>query len=149
MKKLLLLLLAGLLVLTPIGGCAETEEASIGMAVEFNDHPACAYIAQDKGWFEEEGLELAAFDSYVTGVALAAALARADIEVAYLCLPPAILAYANAGVPIKIVAGTHKYGFGVVVDPAKIKTVKDLEKPDIRLGCLREGTATDVFLHKR
>ena len=118
------------------------------MAVEFMDHAACAYISQDKGWFEEEGLKLTAYESYVTGMALASALARGDIEVAYICLVPAINAYANAGVPIKIVAGTHKYGYGLVVNPDKIRTVNDLEKPDIRIGCVREGGAVDIILHK-
>jgi len=118
------------------------------MAVEFTNHAACAYISQDKGWFEEEGLKLATHESYATGMALASALARGDIEVAYACLVPAINAYANAGVPIKIVAGTHKYGYGLVVNPGKIKTVNDLENPDIRLGCVREGGAVDVLLHK-
>lgn len=79
------------------------------MAVEFMDHAACAYISQDKGWFEEEGLNLTSYESYVTGMALASALARGDIRVAYMCLIPAINVYANAKVPIKIVAGTHKY----------------------------------------
>jgi NitT/TauT family transport system substrate-binding protein len=118
------------------------------MAVEFTDHAASAYIAQDKGWFEEEGLKLTAYESYVTGMALAAALARGDIQVADICLVPAINAYANAGVPIKVVAGTHKYGYGLVVNPDKIKTVKDLEKPDIRIGCVEVGGAVDVVLHK-
>jgi len=148
MKKLLILLLAGLLVLTPIVGCGKKEEAPIGMAVEFMDHAACAYISRDKGWFEDEGLKLTTYESYVTGMALAAALGRGDIEVAYICLVPAINAYANARVPIKIVAGTHKYGYGLVVDPEKVKTVGDLEKPDIRIGCVREGGAVDVILHK-
>ena len=61
MKKLLLLLLTGVLVF-PVGGCAPEEEAPIGMAVEFMDHAACAYIAQDMGWYEEEGLELTAWE---------------------------------------------------------------------------------------
>ena len=148
MKKLLVLLLVGLLIFVPVGGCAEKEEAPVGMAVEFMNHAACAYISQDKGWFGEEGLKLAAYESYVTGMALAAALARGDIGVAYICLVPAINAYANAGVAIKIVAGTHKYGYGLAVDPNKIKTAADLEKPDIRIGCVREGGAVDVLLHK-
>ena len=148
MKKLLVLLLAGLLILIPASGCAPKEEAPIGMAVEFMDHASCAYISQDKGWFEEEGLKLTTYESYVTGMALASALARGDIEVAYMCLVPAINVYANGGVPIKIVAGTHKYGYGLVVNPEKVKTVKDLEKPDIRLGCVSEGGAVDVLLHK-
>lgn len=118
------------------------------MAVEFMDHAACAYISQDKGWFEEEGLNLTAYESYVTGMALASALARDEIEVAYVCLVPAINVYTNGGVPIKIVAGTHKYGYGLVVNPDKIKTVKDLENPGIRLGCVREGGAVDVLMHR-
>ncbi len=112
------------------------------------DHAACAYISQDMGWYEEEGLSLTAYESYATGMALASALARGDIGVAYVCLIPAINAYANAGVPIKVVAGTHKYGYGLVVNTEKVKTVKDLENPDIRLGCVREGGAVDVLLHR-
>jgi NitT/TauT family transport system substrate-binding protein len=118
------------------------------MAVEFMDHAACAYISQDKGWFEEAGLKLTAYESYVTGMELAASLARDEIQVAYICLVPAVNVYANGGVPIKIVAGTHKYGYGLVVDPAKIKTPQDLENPGIRLGCVREGGAVDVLMHK-
>jgi len=145
---LLAMVLLGLSVFLPAFGCAPKEKKAIGMAVEFNGHAACAYISQDKGWYEEEGLKLAAYESYVTGMALAAALARGDIEVAYICLVPAINAYANAGVPIKIVAGTHKYGYGLVVNPDIIKTIEDLAKPGMRIGCVREGGATDIFFRK-
>jgi len=148
MKKKFILLLVGLVVIIPSGGCGEDEEAPIGMAVEFTDHAACAYISQDKGWYEEEGLELAAYESYATGMALASALARGDIEVAYICLVPAINAYANAGVQIKVVAGTHKCGYGLVVNPEKIQSIEDLETEGIRIGCVREGGAADVILNK-
>lgn len=148
-RKMPLLLLAGLLAVIPLEGCGNDEEkASIGMAVEFTDHAAAAYVAQDKGWFDEEGLDLSAYESYVTGMALASALARGDTEVAYMCLVPAINAYANAGVPIKIVAGTHRYGYGLVVNPDRIRDIEDLEKPDIRIGCVREGGAVDVLLQR-
>lgn len=153
MKRISILLLMILLVFAFIsiaGECVSKEETpvGIGMAVEFTNHAACAYISQDKGWFEEEGLNLTTYESYVTGMALASALARGDIQVAYICLVPAINVYANAKVPIKIVAGTHKYGYGLVVNPDKIKSVKDLERSDIRLGCVREGGAVDVLLHR-
>jgi len=120
----------------------------IGMAVEFMDHAACAYVARDKGWFAKEGLTLSAYESYVTGMALAAALARGDIQVAYICLVPAINAYANAKVPLKIIAGTNRYGYGLVINPEKIRLIQDLEKPGIRIGSVREGGAVDVLLHK-
>lgn len=118
------------------------------MAVEFMDHAASAYIAADKGWYEDEGLDLTAYESYATGMALASALARGDIQVAYLCLVPAITAYANAGVQIKIVAGTHKDGYSLMVNPDKVKTVNDLENEGLRIGCVQEGGAVDVVLHK-
>jgi NitT/TauT family transport system substrate-binding protein len=125
-----------------------TTMKGVGMAVEFMDHAACAYIARDKGWFGEQGLTLSAYESYVTGMALASALARGDIQVAYICLVPAINVYANAKVPLKIVAGTHRYGYGLVVNPHTVNTVKDLQKPGIRIGSVREGGAVDVLLHR-
>jgi NitT/TauT family transport system substrate-binding protein len=134
--------------LIPVSGCTPEDDASIGMAVEFMDHAACAYIAQDKGWFEEAELNVTAYESYITGMALSSALTRGDIQVAYMCLVPAVNAYANAEVPIKIVAGTHKYGYGLVVNPDKIKNVNDLEQSGMRIGCVREGGAVDVLLHK-
>ena len=118
------------------------------MAVEFNDHAAAAYIARDKEWFEKEGVHLSTCESYVTGMALSAGLARGDIQVAYTCLAPAINAYANAKVRIKVVAGTHRYGYGLVVNPGKIEKVKDLENPGIRIGCVREGGSVDLLLHR-
>ncbi len=148
MKKFFILLLIGFLILVSLGEGTAPEETPLGMAVEFTDHAACAYISQDKGWFEEEGLNITTYESYETGMALAAALARGDIQVAYMCLVPAIDVFANAKVPIKIIAGTHKYGYGLVVNPDKVKTIQDLEKPDIRIGCVREGGAVDVLLHK-
>jgi len=128
--------------------CIAQETPSIGMAVEFVDHAASAHIANRKGWFESEGVRVSSFDNYITGMALAAALSRGDIQVAYICLIPAISAYANGKVPIKIIAGTHKYGYGLLVDPKKVKAIIDLEKPDIRIGCSREGSPVDVLLHK-
>ncbi len=148
MKKFFILLLIGFLILVSLGEGAAQEETPLGMAVEFTDHAACAYISLDKGWFEEEGLNLTTYESYETGMALAAALARGDIQIAYMCLVPAIDVFANAKVPIKIIAGTHKYGYGLVVNPDKVKTIQDLEKPDICIGCVREGGAVDVLLHK-
>jgi NitT/TauT family transport system substrate-binding protein len=148
MKKLLVLLLIGLLVVIPIGGCAPKEEASVHMAVEFVDHAASAHIARNQGWFEAEGLNITAFDNYITGMALATALGRGDIDAAYVCLIPAICAYANGRVPLKVVCGTHTYGYGLLVDPEKVKTVRDLEKPDIRIGCPREGSPPDAIMHK-
>jgi len=134
-----------------IGGllsCSKKEEVSLKIAVEFVDHAASAHIARAKKWFEKEGLKIEAFDNYITGMALASALARGDIDAAYICMIPAISVYANAGVKIKVVCGTHKYGYGLLVNPEKVKNISDLMKPEIRIACPREGSPPDCLLNK-
>ncbi len=127
---------------------AKEKKTPIRIAVEFNSHAVPAYVAIDKKFYEEEGLKFTAYKSYTTGASLAAGLIKGDIDAAYICLIPAINAFANAGVPIKVVCGTHLYGYGLAVNPELIKSVKDLENPEIRLGGLREGTSVDTIIHK-
>lgn len=136
------------MILIPFAGCAPKSEASVHMAVEFVDHAACAHIARNQGWFQAAGLTVSAFENYITGMALATALGRGDINAAYICLIPAICAYANGKVPIKIVAGTHKYGYGLLVNPEKVRRAQDLENPGIRIACAREGSPVDAVMHK-
>lgn len=117
---------------------------SFRFAVEYNAHSAPFWIALDKGWFSEAGIKISSYEAFLTGTALAAALQREKIEVAYMCLAPALLAVCNANVPLRFLALTHRYGYGLVVDPSKVRTLDDLSK--VRVGCLREGTATDLFM---
>jgi len=132
-----LIIISSFIVVSNLGG-----KPRLGVAVEFNTHAACAYIALEKGWYRDEGIELNAFDSYVTGVALASALARGDIQVAYICAAPAIITKSR-GVPIKIVSGTHRYGYSIVAKP-EIKNISDLEGK--RIGCVKEGSPNDLLL---
>lgn len=148
MKKLLFIVLFFILSFPGIGVCSESEKPSVILAVEFVDHAASAHIARQLDWYEDEGLNIHSFDSYMTGMAMAAALTKGEIDAAYICLVPAICAYANAGVPLKVVAGTHKYGYGLLINPEKIRSIKDLEAPGIRIGCPREGSPNDPLLHK-
>ena len=150
MKRIISCIIAifALSVLTQTLEAIEKDNPPIGMAVEFSDHAACVHIAKNKGWFKDKGLNVTSFDNYLTGMTLAAGLARGDINVAYMCLIPAINAYANGKVPLKVVAGTHKYGYGLLVDPKKVTIATDLQKPGIRIGCPREGSPLDALLHK-
>ncbi len=150
MKKISLLTVC-LIMLSGIINCSKKHrltEKPIKIAVEFTTHSACAHIANQKDWYKDEGLTITSYESYITGMALASALSRGDIDAAYICLIPAINAKANANVPIKIVAGIHKYGYAFVVNPDKVKTIKDLYKKEIRIGCSREGSPLDALLHK-
>ncbi|MBC2698888.1 MAG: ABC transporter substrate-binding protein [ANME-2 cluster archaeon] len=136
--------LLGLLILAVLAsGCME-KSSDIGMAVEFNDHAACAYVARENNWYEDEGINLTTYENYATGMQLTSALARGDIQVAYICLSPAILAYSR-GVPLVIVAGSHKHGYGLVASP-DITNISDLNGATI--GCVREGGMVDILLNR-
>lgn len=127
---------------------SSTTPVVVGLAVEFTDHAAAAYVAMDKGLFSGRGLNVSSFTSYVTGTELAAALARGDIQAAYMCLVPAINVRANGGVPVKVVSGTHLYGYALVVNPDKVTALADLGEPNIKVGCVQPGAATDVLLQR-
>jgi len=129
-------------------GCGKEKDTALKVAVEFVSHASSAHIARSKSWFEREGLQIEAFDNYITGMALAAALTKGDIDAAYICMIPAICAYANGGVKLKVVCGTHKYGYGLLVNAEKIKSVSDLMKPGIRVACPREGSPVDALMNK-
>ncbi|MEM4576276.1 MAG: ABC transporter substrate-binding protein [Candidatus Nezhaarchaeales archaeon] len=92
----------------------KTKVESISMAVEFNTHSAAAWVALDKGIFMEEGLNVTSLQTFVTGVELAAALTKGDVEVAWACLGPLVSAY-SIGVPIVVVAQAHLHGYALVV----------------------------------
>lgn len=115
-------------------------------AVEYNAHSAPFWVALEKGWFSEAGIKVDAYETYLTGTALAAALQREKIEVAYMCLAPALLAVCNAKVPLRFLTLTHRYGYGLVVDPSKVRVLDDLFK--VKVGCLREGTAVDLLMRE-
>lgn len=141
-KRLAAPFLVSVLLVGLVGGCTPKKQ-TVKIAVEFNNHAAAAYIAHDQGWFEEGGLEmLPVFQAYESGAAIAAALSRGDIQIAYMGLTGAIMSYAR-GVPIKVIAGVHQYGYGLVARP-EIKGIADLEGKTI--GSLRQGTVTDALL---
>lgn len=148
MKKPLIFIMIIFLLITVFNYKAAAEDIPVKIAVEFMDHAASFFVAKNKGWFEEYDLNISSFDTYSTGMALSAALSRGDVNAAYICLVPAVTAFANGKVPIKIVAGTHKYGYGILVNSEHISTDRDMEKEDIAIGCPREGSPADLLLHK-
>ncbi len=119
----------------------------VKVAVEFNTHASSFYVAKRVGLLEKNRVHVSSYDSYITGMALAASL-RKGIDAAYMCLIPAVLAYANGGVRIKVVCGTHLYGYGLIVNPRVISGLKDLEKKGVKIGCPREGSPNDCLLHR-
>ncbi len=139
MKKTILLFFAVTLLL--LSGCTQRTTA-LNFAVEMNDHAAAAYVAKTKGDFEKYGIKVTSFNQYATGMALAAALSRGDINVGYVCVVPAILAYAR-GVPIKIITLTHEYGYELVTT----KDINNINELNGKLiACPGEGSAANFIM---
>ena len=117
-------------------------EENVVMAVEFNDHSAAFWVALDKGFFKQEGINITFLKTFRTGLELAAALARGDIQVGWACLGPTIMAYSR-GVPIKIVAGTHLHGYAILSRP-EIREVSQLNGKVV--GCPGKGSPCYLLL---
>jgi len=114
----------------------------INMAVEFNNHASAVWVALEKGFFESEGLNIKTLETFTTGLELSAALDRGDIQVAWACLGPLIMAYSK-GVPIKIVAMAHTHGYVLVVKP-EIENIYDLEGKTI--ACPGKGSPNYLLI---
>jgi len=98
---------------------------SVGLGVEYNTHATPIWIALHDGLFKKYGLNVTNVVKFKTGLDLAAAMARGDVQVGWACLGPALMIIAK-GVPVKIVAKVHNYGYALVVNPKKVHDLKDL-----------------------
>jgi|LSQX01.3.fsa_nt_gb NitT/TauT family transport system substrate-binding protein len=161
-KKAAVLLSIAALLASTLAGCSQNtapkesastqnatseNDVSLDVAVEYTDHAAAFYYAEGKNLFSGTGIKINDVKVYASGVGVAAAFTKGGFDVSYMCLVPAIFTYANGGVPIKIIAGTHKNGYGLVVNSAKIQELSDLEKAGIKIANGPQGTSTD-FLQK-
>jgi len=99
------------------------EENIIRFAVELNDHSAAFWIALDKEYFKEYDLNID-YKTFSTGLELAVAMARGDIDVALACIGPLIV-IRSRGAPIKLIAMTHLNGYAIVASD-DINDIKDL-----------------------
>jgi len=80
-------------------------------------------------------------ETFTTGLELSAALTRGDIDVAWACLGPLILARAQ-GVPIVVVAQAHLHGYAIVGRPG----VRDIEQLSGVVACCGIGSPSYLFL---
>jgi NitT/TauT family transport system substrate-binding protein len=127
LRKLALTLIAGVLA-APFGTAALAAE-TVKVRLDFLPYGLHApfYLAQEKGWFAEQGLEVEIEDGNGTGPALAL-VAGGKYDIAQVSLGALPIA-REKGMPVKSIATILRKGdFGLVVDDAgPIKTPKDLE----------------------
>lgn len=161
-KAIIILSIVALMASVALTGCSQNKatkendstqnatsdkDVNLNVAVEYTDHAAAFYYAHGKNLFSGSGIKINDVKVYASGVGVAAAFTKGGFNASYMCLVPAIFTYANGGVPIKIIAGTHKNGYGLIVNSAKIQKLSDLEKNGIKIANGPEGTSTD-FLQK-
>jgi len=98
---------------------------SVSIGVEFNTHASPIWIDLKNHLFRSQGIEVKKVFKFRTGLELAAALARGDVQVGWACLGP-ILLIIDKGINVKIIGKYHNYGYELVVNPSKIRSIQDL-----------------------
>lgn len=103
----------------------EIKVHSIKLGVELNAHSTPIWIAIYEDLPAKYGLNISRLFKFRSGVELASAIARGEVDAGYSCLGP-ILNLIDIGVDVKIVLKTHNYGYAIVVKPDRIKSVDQL-----------------------
>lgn len=106
-------------------------------------HDILFFIAQDKGYFKEEGLEVEAFAFRNSGEVLEAMKAgKLDMGIPGIAAP---IAFIAKGAPFKMVGGAAWFSAGIVAKPERadeFKGLKDFKGKTIATTRLATGDAT-------
>jgi NitT/TauT family transport system substrate-binding protein len=115
--KLLTTFIMTSLLFTSIGslsGCAPVAPSTVRIGYLLGDlHQLPFFVAQDKGFFAQEGLNVEVIGPFESGPAEMDALAANQIDMGYVGVAPAVLAAARK-VPLSIVSGVNLEGSGLV-----------------------------------
>jgi NitT/TauT family transport system substrate-binding protein len=131
-KLLMSFVLASLLFLPISGlwGCAPAKPSSIRIGYLLGDlHHLPFFVAEDKGFFTEEGLDIEVVGPFEAGPAEMDALAAGQIDMGYVGMAPAVMAAARK-IPLSIVSGVNLEGSGLVTR-TDISSVPELKSKKI------------------
>ena len=131
--KLLTSFILASLVFTSIGslsGCAPMAPSTVRIGYLLGDlHHLPFFVAQDRGFFLEEGLNVEVVGPFDAGPAEMDALAANQIDMGYVGVAPAMLAAARK-IPLSIVSGVNLEGSGLVTG-LDINNVAELKSKKI------------------
>jgi len=131
--KLLTNIILASLFLTLISGlsaCSPTTPSTVRIGYLLGDlHQLPFFVAQDKGYFAEEGLNVEVVGPFEAGPAEMDALAAGQIDMGYVGLAPAVMAAARK-VPLSIISGVNLEGSGLVT-AMDINSVAELKSKKI------------------
>lgn len=100
---------------------SKSEHAKIRMGYIQSDlHHLPAFVSIEKGFFQQQGLDVEAAGAFRAGPELMSAFAARELDVGYVGLAPAITAAANSNVPIRIIAQVNTEGSAIVVSKTNL-----------------------------
>ena len=129
-SKILLAVIATVLVIATIlyyiySKGTNTSAKPIALGVEFNAHATPFFMLLDGNLLGKNNINVTNLLLFRTGMELAAAVARGDVTAGQACLGPIIM-MIDKGIPVKIIGKVHDGGFALVVNPGRVKGIRDL-----------------------
>jgi len=131
-KLLTNLILASLLLtlISSLSACSPPAPSTVRIGYLLGDlHQLPFFVAQDKGYFAEEGLNVEVVGPFEAGPAEMDALAADQIDIGYVGVAPAVMAAARK-IPLSIVSGVNLEGSGLVTS-LDINSVAELKSKKI------------------
>jgi NitT/TauT family transport system substrate-binding protein len=129
-SRILLAVIATVLVIATIlyyiySKGTNTSAKPIALGVEFNAHATPFFMLLDGNLLGKNNINVTNLLLFRTGMELAAAVARGDVTAGQACLGPIVM-MIDKGIPVKIIGKVHDGGFALVVNPGRVKGVRDL-----------------------
>ncbi len=133
-----------------LAGCGGGEGPSgrVRIGRLHNDlHQLAFYVAQQEGYFAEEGLEVEEAGVYASGPEEMGAFQAGSLDAGYLGMAPAMLAAANGKAEVKALAQANLDGSSILVrNPGEVRSAGDLAGR--RVAVPNVGTVQDFLLRK-
>ena len=126
-KALFMMSIVFPMILLPLAGYpAKTQKVRLGY-LQSDLHQLAAFVALEKGFFQQEGLNITIGGIFKAGPEEMTAFASRELDVGYVGEAPATVAVANKVADVKVVAQVNLEGSAIVIRKGSgIASLKDL-----------------------
>lgn len=148
--KRFLYVILSVLILISTTACSPKKNATSKIHlgyIQSDLHHLPAFVAMEKGLFQQQGLDVEVAGAFRAGPELMSAFAAQALDVGYVGLAPAITAVANSNIPIRLIAQVNTEGSAIVVGKTSPgSSVADLKGAMIAIP--GHATMQDFLLRK-
>jgi NitT/TauT family transport system substrate-binding protein len=132
---------------TIAAGCSRSDTDTIRLGYLQSDlHHLPAFVALEKGFFDDEGLKVTIGGIFRAGPELMSAFAAEELDVGYVGLAPAATASLNGVADVSILALVNEEGSAVVCRPGDCTSVAHLQGKTIAIP--GHATMQDCLIQK-